>query len=69
MKTYTECQITFDDPYASECCPCDACVDFRNRITKEWREECERLAQISNFWQEKYYDHAGTYKRSKLDNL
>ncbi len=36
---------------------------------KEFKEECERLAGLVKFWQEKYYELNPPHKNPKIDNL
>lgn len=60
-------QLVFDNKEIGE--PCqplyDAIVDRLN----EYKEECERLAGVIQFWQAKYYALKPPHQNPKIDNL
>jgi transcriptional regulator with XRE-family HTH domain len=37
--------------------------------SKDWREECERLAKIAEYWQQEYYKVVPPRRNPKIDNL
>ncbi len=36
---------------------------------KEWKEECDRLAGVAEYWQTKYYELNPPHRNPKIDNL
>lgn len=36
---------------------------------KDWKDECERLAKIVDFWQKEYYKVCPPHQNTKIDNF
>ncbi len=63
---------TFKDAYTERNDAYNKVFEENQRLREaleEWKEECERLAKVAEFWQKKYNDENQGWKRPKLDNL
>lgn len=40
-----------------------------NKENAEWKEECERLAKVAEFWQKKWNEANPGWQPPKIDNL